>query len=191
MINTANELKVILVGSVGAGKTTALNTLCEHKIVSAEARATELNVLKFKNSTTVSMEYGTLYLNDTKLHVYGTPGQKRFDFMADILSKSAHGLIIMINNAHEQPLTELAYFLDTHRERLKTMPVIVAVTHCESPHAHTALVEYHQYLRKLRLPCPVLRIDARKKNDLLNLMVRLSTEIESRIQLSSNLEIAA
>lgn len=35
-----------------------------------------------KTNTTVAMDYGVIRLDEsTKVHLYGTPGQERFDFI--------------------------------------------------------------------------------------------------------------
>ena len=47
-----------------------------------------------KAGTTVAMDYGVMHLDDgEKIHLYGTPGQARFDFMWDILTTGGIGLI--------------------------------------------------------------------------------------------------
>ena len=48
---------------------------------------------------TVAMDYGVIRLDeDTKVHLYGTPGQERFNFMWEILSKGSMGLILLLDN---------------------------------------------------------------------------------------------
>lgn len=47
----------------------------------------------------------------TKLHIYGRPGQRRFNFMASIACMGAAGMVVLIDNGHEQPLAELNNFL--------------------------------------------------------------------------------
>ncbi len=43
-----------------------------------------------KVKTTVAMDYGTMTLDaKEKIHLYGTPGQERFNFMWDILTLMA------------------------------------------------------------------------------------------------------
>jgi hypothetical protein len=107
------KIKVIFTGSVGAGKTTAIQTISEIDPIRTEAKPSEASVLNRKSSTTVAMDYGELTLeDDTKLYLYGTPGQRRFDFMSHILTKGALGLVILIDNSHNTPLEELDYYLN-------------------------------------------------------------------------------
>ena len=52
-----------------------------------------------KGQTTVAMDYGTLQLDaQTKVHLYGTPGQERFDFMWEILAQGGLGLVLLLDN---------------------------------------------------------------------------------------------
>ena len=96
------EIKIIIAGPVGAGKTTAMRTVFGNNLLAGEAKYTAAEVDDVKGYTTVSMDYGTL--NDmhscserpVKLHVYSIPGQERFKFMWEILSKNAHGLILLV-----------------------------------------------------------------------------------------------
>ena len=45
-----------------------------------------------KKTTTVGMDFGTLVVREkTQLMLYGAPGQRRFDFMSDVLQHNALG----------------------------------------------------------------------------------------------------
>ncbi len=166
-MNNSDALKLIFVGNVGAGKTTCINNLSEAPVVGTEAKASE------KPSTTVAMEYGSTRLNDTKLHIYGTPGQRRFNFMANLLCKGAAGMIVMINNRHATPLAELDYFLQFHNDFLTKNPAIVAITHYDDSNTNTSLTDYHQHVRGQGFGCPVTHLDAREKKDVLRVVNQL------------------
>ena len=80
----ANIYKIVFAGPVGAGKTTAIKSLSDIEVVSTDASATD-DVKLMKATTTVAMDYGLMRLdNGYQVRLYGTPGQKRFDFMWDI-----------------------------------------------------------------------------------------------------------
>ena len=69
-----------------------------------------------KGHTTVAMDYGVIRLDeDTKVHLYGTPGQERFNFMWEILSKGSMGLILLLDNTRANPLKDLTFFLDASK----------------------------------------------------------------------------
>ena len=87
---TAN--KIIFTGPVGAGKTTAISSISDVEPFCTEQTATDETKSR-KDLTTVAMDYGMLKLNCGELiHLYGTPGQSRFDFMWDILLQGGIGL---------------------------------------------------------------------------------------------------
>ncbi len=75
------EAKIIFVGSVGAGKTTAITAISDIATVSTEAIATDDTALR-KETTTVGMDYGEVRIDaGLVLRLYGTPGQGRFSHM--------------------------------------------------------------------------------------------------------------
>lgn len=76
-----NDFKIIFTGPVGSGKTTAIATLSDEPPVCTNQNATDMTKEK-KSKTTVAMDYGTMSLDaKEKIHLYGTPGQERFNFM--------------------------------------------------------------------------------------------------------------
>jgi len=179
-MNELETLKLVFVGNVGSGKTTSINAISEVPVIGTEQKATEGEALHRKPSTTVAMEYGIVHLNDIKLHIYGTPGQRRFDFMASILCKGAAGMVVMIDNGHTDPLKELDYFLQFHKDFLQKYPAIIAITHYDDNNTNTLLIEYHQYVREHGFNCAVMRLDARVKDEVIRVVDKLTLEIVRR-----------
>jgi signal recognition particle receptor subunit beta len=182
MLNTKNvpnndSLKIVFVGNVGSGKTTAVSVISETPVIGSEAKATEDDALHRKLTTTVGLEYGVAHIDETKLHIYGTPGQRRFDFMASIACKGASGMVVLIDNGHGEPLTELDYFLQFHSDFLKEHPSIIGVTHYDDNNTETNLIEYHNYVRINGFSSAVMRLDAREKNQVQKIVKKLHTEI--------------
>ena len=54
-----NKIKIVFTGSVGAGKTLAINQLSEVPPISTDVQSSESSVLSKKLTTTVAMDYGT------------------------------------------------------------------------------------------------------------------------------------
>ena len=125
----ARHNKIIFSGTVGAGKSTAINALSDIPPVSTEALASD-DTAKLKKTTTVAMDYGVLNLPDgEKVMLYGTPGQERFSFMWDILSEGGIGLVLLINNANTDPLSDLKGYLGAFKDFIAGTAVTVGVTH--------------------------------------------------------------
>jgi hypothetical protein len=175
-MHTANKIKIVFTGWVGAGKTTAIQTISEDIPISTDVKPSEASVIKRKPSTTVAMDYGTLSLgNGETLYLYGTPGQRRFDFMTDILTKGAIGLVILIDNSHDNPLQELDYYLNLNYRFLLDNPAIIGVTHYDETQ-QPELDVYYNALAERGDPWPVIPTDARKLSDiklLLNTLLAL------------------
>ena len=91
--------KIIFTGPVGAGKTTAINALSDIPTVRTDAAATDMAATR-KKETTVALDYGVMAVSPSeRIHLYGTPGQQRFDFMWDILTEGGIGLVLLLDNS--------------------------------------------------------------------------------------------
>lgn len=94
-------VKIIVCGPYASGKTEIIKNISEIDIVSTEAKTTNPDEIAVKKSTTTAMDFGKLTIDDDLiLHLYGTPGQERFNFMWDILSTGMLGFIVMIDSAN-------------------------------------------------------------------------------------------
>jgi len=177
--NWRDKGKILFVGSVGAGKTTAVSVLSEDgRFISTEATPTDA-VRRIKPTTTVAMDYGNTLLPDgMRLEVYGSPGQRRFAFMSEVLIRQALGLIILINNAAEDPLADLAYYLEFHKTFLAKNPAVIGVTHYDQLN-RPALADYAATVAARGGDWPVLVADAR---DRMQIMVLVNTLIERVLQ---------
>ncbi|MGZ8245518.1 GTP-binding protein [Methylomagnum sp.] len=170
--------KLVFTGSVGAGKTTAISAISEVPPVTTDVRASEAEVAARKSTTTVAMDYGLLTLaNGVKLHLYGTPGQRRFDFMCHILTKGALGLIILLDNTHPDPMGELDYYLNLNAAFLRTSAAVVGVTHCDMK-ARPSIQDYYDGLAERGDPWPVVHVDARDAGDVSILIRTLLAQLE-------------
>ncbi len=160
-----HEIKFVFTGSVGAGKTCAIAAISEVDPIQTDVKSTESDVLKHKKTTTVAMDYGYLTLNqDERLLLYGTPGQRRFDFMCHILTKGALGLIILIDNSHEDPFSELDYYLNLNAAFLIDHPVVIGVSHFDEK-STPDIDDYYQVLYERGDEWPVVQVDAREAED--------------------------
>lgn len=159
--------KVIFVGPVGAGKTSAIQAISEINCVNTEAKISVDAVKSHKNTTTVAIDYGRVTTDaNVKAHLYGAPGQSRFDFMWDMLSEEiahdASGVVLMLDNARECPQEDLKYYLNAFSRLIKDRQVIVGVTRSDVQ-ANPSLADYQQWLAELDVTASVTFVDARDR----------------------------
>jgi signal recognition particle receptor subunit beta len=164
------KYKVIISGPVGAGKTTAINTLTDHSALLTDATASDLTTSNHKETTTVAMDYGTVKLTDgTIAHVYGTPGQQRFEFMWDILIKGAHSLILLLDNSRNYPFRDLKNYTNNFADFIKENGLVVGVTWSDK-NTEPSIEAYQQWLKSNKINASATFVDARNKSDMMNLL---------------------
>ena len=89
-------VKMVVTGPFNAGKTEFIQSVSEIDVVSTERKISSTAERSVKESTTVAMDFGRITVDeDLVLYLFGTPGQKRFDFMWEILSEGMLGFIVM------------------------------------------------------------------------------------------------
>ncbi len=172
-----SQIKIVFTGAPGAGKTTAIEALSEYPPIRTDVPTTD-ELSEVKATTTVAMDMGELTLGDgTLLRLYGTPGQRRFEFMWRILVEDALGLIILIDNRRPDALSDLAMYLENFRDIVDEGVVVVGVTGMDI-NATPSLEAYHRALEAQSPPLPLFRVDARKPDDVRLLVNVLLTCIE-------------
>ena len=175
-----SELKILICGTAGAGKTTAIRAVSEIAPVSTDVRNTDAAV--DKALTTAGMDYGELTLdNGEKLYLYGTPGQERFDFMWNILSHGALGVVLLIDNSRPDPLGDLDTYINALSATLRTTACVVAVCRMDR-HGRPDLEGFALHLQSRGLLCPVVPADVRERAQLVALIELLLLQIEALSQ---------
>jgi signal recognition particle receptor subunit beta len=159
-----SQYKIIFTGPVGAGKTTAINSISDIPPIKTDASASDMTKSR-KASTTVAMDYGIMNLpGGEKLHLYGTPGQERFDFMWDILITGGIGLVLLLDNTREFPFQDMKFFLDSFDKFISDTTVAIGVTQMDL-NGKPTIDDYHTHLQGMGLKPPVFAVDARVKSD--------------------------
>jgi small GTP-binding protein len=119
-------VKIVVTGPFSAGKTEFIRSVSEIDVVSTERKITA-EPEKIKEKTTVAMDFGRITVDDDLvLYLFGTPGQKRFDFMWEILSEGMLGFVVMVDSTRPETFREARSILETFRAYAPTPYVVAA-----------------------------------------------------------------
>jgi small GTP-binding protein len=173
-------VKIVVTGPFSAGKTELIRSVSEIDVVSTERKISSA-AERVKESTTVAMDFGRITVdNDLVLYLFGTPGQKRFDFMWEILSEGMLGFIVMVDSTRPETFREARSILETFRAYAPT-PYVVAANKQDVKDAWE-LEDMRLALRldpKVKiLPC-VARDKEAVKSILLELLYSILAEMEA------------
>ena len=172
-------VKMVVTGPFSAGKTEFIRSVSEIDVVSTERKITA-EAEKVKETTTVAMDFGRISVDDDLvLYLFGTPGQKRFDFMWEILSEGMLGFIVMVDSTRPETFREARSILETFRAYAPT-PYIVAANKQDRPDAwelEDMRVALRLDSRVKLLPCVAMDKEAVKKV-LLELLESILAEMD-------------
>jgi hypothetical protein len=119
-------VKMVITGPFNAGKTEFISSVSEIDVVSTERRITD-ETASVKMETTVAMDFGRITVDDDLvLYLFGTPGQKRFDFMWEILSEGMLGFVVLVDSVRPETFREARRILDIFRSYAHTPYVVAA-----------------------------------------------------------------
>jgi len=119
-------VKMVVTGPFSSGKTEFIRSISEIDVVSTERKISS-EAEKIKATTTVAMDFGRITVDDDLvLYLFGTPGQKRFDFMWEILSEGMLGFVVMIDSTRPETFREARSILETFRAYAPTPYVVAA-----------------------------------------------------------------
>jgi signal recognition particle receptor subunit beta len=166
---------------MGAGKTTAIQSVSEIDVVSTEAMNSERDVVD-KETTTVALDYGEIVLDgEEKIRLYGIPGQKRFSFMWSILKERAEGMVLLVNNDAPDPIAEMLEFLDEFRDLYNRGGVVVGISRSDVK-PDLSLADYSNALEREHpgTVIPVFTVDPRNNEHMEMLLLALVINLEMR-----------
>ena len=118
-------VKIVVTGPFSAGKTQFIQSISEIDVVATEKKISRAEE-RVKNQTTVAMDFGRITVDeDLVLYLFGTPGQRRFDFMWEILAEGMLGFVVLLDSVRSETFREARSILDTFRS-YAPVPYVVA-----------------------------------------------------------------
>jgi len=166
--NQSKQLKVVFLGRPAVGKTTAIRSISDKKILTSEANATD-SVSLLKKQTTIGIDFGEYKLdNQVNMRLYGTPGQIRYDFVQNQTVKNSDIYIILININSKKMQDDFNYFNHLIAQAGNSNALkIVALTHADKQTVNKSSVE-QQLFKNSKTQIKI--IDPRSKIQVRNLL---------------------
>lgn len=171
-------VKMVITGPFSAGKTAFIGSVSEIDVVSTERRISS-RAEQIKESTTVAMDFGRITVgDDLVLYLFGTPGQRRFDFMWDILSQGMLGFVVMVDSTKPETFREAKRILETFESYAST-PFVVAANKQDNEDAWEP--EDLRIILRLRQEVKILPCVAHDKESVKNVLLELLYSILDEI----------
>ncbi|MGA2120873.1 MAG: GTP-binding protein [Methanoregula sp.] len=119
----ADEIKqkIVVFGAFGAGKTTMIKTI--------DPKSTHIEANCAGGTTTVALDFGRVELDGRQIHIYGTPGQERFEFAREIIGKGMDGAVLLVDAG--SPLDEFTRHLYDSLTAAN-VPFVVFLNKCDA-----------------------------------------------------------
>lgn len=178
----SRPLKIVVTGPFAAGKTSLIQTISEVAVIGTERTITD-ETRERKETTTVAMDFGRVSLGDgLSLLLFGTPGQRRFEVMWEVLSEGMIGFVLLVNGSDERSAAEAARQLETFRA-YADVPFVVGVTHLDEPGVDPAatLAGVRDRL-DLGPEADVVPCDPRSRDDVKDVMLRILFGVLRRLE---------
>jgi len=177
-ISTKKAIKILVAGHFGAGKTTFVKTLSQSNTVSTEKKTTSKEEKNKKSTTTVAMDYGEYTKEGKKFHIFGIPGQERFEFMWPILAKNAKAFIVLLDSTDTSRWYEAFKQINLFRKISKDAPIVFVANKRDLKGA----LSLEEIRKKLKLPehIPLLECIATDLKSVKEVLESVIKELEKK-----------
>ncbi|MDD2473698.1 MULTISPECIES: GTP-binding protein [unclassified Methanoculleus] len=119
-----DRLKIVVFGSFNAGKSSFIQAL--------DPRSRHIEATSNEGPTTVAFDFGRLQVRDKAVYLFGTPGQERFEFVRQILSRGMDGAIIVVDAT--TGVDAMTQHLYSYLKALN-VPLVFMANKCDCPGA--------------------------------------------------------
>jgi len=166
-------VKILIAGGFGAGKTTfvsnisEIGTLTTEEILTVASEGTDsLAGVERKTTTTVAFDFGRRTLPELVLYLFGTPGQERFWFMWDELSRGCLGAVVLADTRRLQDCFPAVEYFES-----RGIGFVLAVN--QFPGSHRYEPSEVRDATGLSPGVPVISCDARAASSCLTVLIGL------------------
>src|SRR3954466_7716896 len=174
-------LKIVVAGGFGVGKTTLVRALSEipplltdEAMTNASIGVDDNVVVPGKRTTTVAMDFGRITIDESLiLYLFGTPGQDRFWFMWDELSRGAVGAVVLVDLRRVDECFAAVDYFESRR-----LPFVVAIN--GFPHASSFSADAVRDALAIGRDTPVVHMDARHAESCTDTLIVLVQHALSR-----------
>jgi uncharacterized protein len=177
----ARPVKIVVAGPFSAGKTTLITTISEVAVLSTERQVTD-HTGSVKSHTTVALDFGRItFDNGASIHIFGTPGQRRFEDVWGAVADGMVGLVLLVHAGDDRSAKEARSIFDAFK-RYADVPYCVGVTHLDRVGLPPSVViEEVRAGLGLETSVPVVACDPRRREDVKALLLRILVAVQARL----------